>query len=86
MRRVKVNCTEPYEGYFHCFSSDYGCDRIQYPVAIVEKDDGTVTAVDIDLIQFVKEKMPSCDVTGMFTQTRVCNGPIDPNGFLFSTC
>ena len=86
MRRVKVNCTEPYEGYFHCFSSDYGCDRIQYPVAIVEKDDGTVGSVEIDLIQFVKEKMPFSDVTGMFTQTRV----FDPrDGFyktLYTSC
>ena len=86
MRRVKVNVTEPYEGYFHCFSSDSGCDGIPYPVAIVEKDDGTVKCVDIDLIQFVKEKIPFSDVTGMFRQTRVCNEYINPNNYIFTTC
>lgn len=60
MRRCKVRAShsgqEDYEAWFHAWSTDYE----EYengpglmPVAIVEKDDGSVCSVYADLIKFM---------------------------------
>ena len=45
---------EPWEGFFHCWTTrweEYGVG--QYPVAIVERLDGSVAIIDPQYIRFV---------------------------------